>query len=170
MHALYTSDELDRARAREKRATAAMIVTAGLGLAACVILCCFATKQNRGLTLPLTIGASTLFGWIVIFLSHSRRGPARAQVLHLERMLTGPRETFTGRFEKLEGVYRVKRGVSIRKVRQQEEFHEAMLTVADEKAARLPDAFTGSVETVYDCIVAWMEVPEEARALEEVLP
>ena len=29
--------------------------------------------------------------------------------------------------------------------------------ISDEKADRLPDAFTGRVETVYDCIVAFRE-------------
>ena len=51
----------------------------------------------------------------------------------------------------------MKRGVPIRKVRQREEFHEMLLSVYDEKAAQLPDAFEGAVETVYDCIVAFRE-------------
>jgi hypothetical protein len=111
-------------------------------------------------TLPLTVGTSVLSGWIVIFLSHSRLEDARAKARHAELMLTGPRETFSGRFEKLPGVYRVKKGVAIRKVRLQEELHETMLTVSAQKADRLPDAFTGRVETVYDCIVAFREEGE----------
>ena len=71
--------------------------------------------------------------------------------------MTGSRPRFTGRFEKREGVYRVKKGVSIRKVAMQGTFHETLLTVADEKAALLPDSFEGTVETVYDCIVAYEE-------------
>lgn len=168
MHALYQQEELPRAEAARRRAGTAMAVVAGVGFVACVALCCLATRQNQRLTLPLTIGASVLSGWIVIFLSHSRYEGAKARVRHLETMLTGPRERYAGRFTKQEGVYRVKRGVSIRKVRLQEELHESMLTVADEKVPLLPDEFTGTAETVYDCIVAWAEA--DASAPKEVGP
>ena len=134
-----------------------MLVVAMLGLIACVTLCCLATRQNRNLTFPLTVGASVLSGWAVIYLSHSRHEEHKARVRHVELMLTGPRERFTGTFTKLDGIYRVKRGVSIRKVRQQEEFHELLLTVWEQKAAQLPDSFEGTVETVYDCVVAYGE-------------
>ena len=160
LHALYESDELTRARAAEGRTRRIMLAAAIVGLVLCVLFCCFTTRQNQGVTLPLTVGTSILAGWIVIFLSHSRLDDARAQARHAELMLTGPRETYEGRFEKLPGVYRVKKGVAIRKVRLQEEFHETMLTVSAQKADRLPDAFTGRVETVYDCIVAFREEGE----------
>ena len=160
LHALYGQEELTKARIARQRTGRAMIAVAAVGLAACVAVCCFATRQNQGVTLPLVVGISTLAGWIVIFLSHSRYEGAKARVRHVELMLTGPRERFSGTFEKLDGVYRVKRGVSIRKVRQREEFHETLLSVYDEKASRLPDRFTGTLETVYDCIVAFGEEGE----------
>ena len=155
LHALYESEELPRAQAAEKRVRKAMLIVAAVGLLLCVLFCCFTTRKNQAVTLPLTVGASILSGWIVIFLSHSRYDGARAKARHAQLMLTGPRESFTGRFTKLDGVYRVKKGVSIRKVRLQDDFHETLLTLSDEKAALVPDAFTGTVETVYDCIVAW---------------
>ena len=161
---LYKSEELDRARAAQKGARTAMLVAGGLGLFICVLLCCFTTRQNQRLTFPLTFASSVLSGWAVIFLSHSRYQPARARVRHVELMLTGPRERFEGRFEKREGTWFVKKGVPIRKVMQREEFHETLLSVYAEKADRLPDTFTGAVETVYDCIVTF----EEASAFKEV--
>lgn len=157
LNALYESEELPRAQAAEKRIRKAMLMVAAVGLLLCVLFCCFTTRKNQDVTLPLTVGTSILAGWIVIFLSHSRFDGARAKARHAQLMLTGPRETFSGRFEKLEGVYRVKKGVSIRKVRLQDDFHETLLTISAEKAALVPDAFTGTVETVYDCIVAWAE-------------
>ena len=156
----YTEAELTSAKTRERRVGRAMAIVAGLGLVLCVLCCCFTTRRNQGVTLSLTVGTSILTGWIVIFLSHSRYEGAKARVRHVELMLTGPRERFSGTFEKLDGVYRVKRGVSIRKVRQREEFHETLLSVYDEKASRLPDRFTGTLETVYDCIVAFGEEGE----------
>ena len=154
---LYRTEELTEARTAQKRAGRAMLAVAAAGLAVCMALCCLTTRRNQRLTFPLTFGTSVLAGWVVIFLSHSRYEGAKARVRHVELMLTGPRERFEGRFEKLEGTWRVKRGVPIRKVRQREEFHEMLLSVYDEKAAQLPDAFEGAVETVYDCIVAFRE-------------
>ena len=100
---LYRSEELTNAAAARKRVGRAMLVIGGLGLIACVVLCCLATRQNQSVTLPMTIGASVLSGWIVIFLSHSRYDVARARSRHAELMLTGPRERLSGRFEKLAG-------------------------------------------------------------------
>ncbi len=154
---LYKPEELTKALAAKRRADRLRLAVALLGLAACVAVCCFATRQNRAVTLPLTVGLSTAAGWIAIYLSHSRCEAARARVRHIELMLTGPRETYTGRFTKLDGVWHVKKGVSIRKLRQQEAFHETLLSVWDEKAARLPDEFEGAVETVYDCVAAFRE-------------
>ena len=161
---LYRPEELNRARDDQRRARRAMLAVAGAGLALCVGLCCLTTRQNQGLTFPLTFGASLLSGWVVIFLSHSRYQPARARVRHVELMLTGPRERFEGRFEKLEGTWLVKKGVPIRKVMEREEFHETLLSVYAEKAVRLPEEFTGAVETVYDCIVAFEAADQEVPA------
>ena len=155
MQSLYRQEELPPVRAAQKRTAAAMLIVAVVGLILCVLFCAFTTRHNQTVTRPLTVGTSILAGWIVIFLSHSRYDDARARERHLELMLTGPRETYTGRFTKTGGVYRVKKGVAIRKVRLQEDFHETMLTVSAEKASLLPDEFTGTVETVYDCIVAY---------------
>ena len=161
---LYRTEELTAAEAAQKRTRRAMLIVAAAGLILCVTCCCLTTRKNQGVTLPLTAGTSILAGWIVIFLSHSRYDPARARARHDELMLTGPRERFSGRFTKQDQVYRVKGGVSIRKVRLKEEVRDTLLTVSEEKAARLPDEFTGTVETVYDCIVAFeVQDDEEVR-------
>jgi len=157
LQSFYRPEELTEALAAQRRVRRAMLAVAGAGLLCCVLLCCFTTRRNKSLTFPLTVAASTLSGWVVIFLSHGPYEAAQAQARHVELMLTGPRERYAGRFEKLEGTWRVKKGVGIRKVRQREDFHETMLTVSAQKAPRLPDAFTGTVETVYDCIVAFEE-------------
>lgn len=169
-HQLYTSEESAIAKAAQRRAAVAMAIVGAAGLAACVVLCFLATRQNQDVTRPLTIGASILSGWIVIFLSHSSFDGARAHARHAELMLTGPRETFSGAFSIQEGVYRVRRGVSIRRVKLNQGFHDVMLTVSAEKASLLPETFTGTVETVYDCIVAFEEgpVPETEPGFGEV--
>ena len=160
---LYRSEELTEVMLAWKKARRAMLAVALVGLAACVVLCCCTTRQNRDLTFPLIAGTSILAGWVVIFLSHSRYDAAKAAARHVELMLTGPRERFEGRFEKQEGTWLVKKGVAIRKVRQREEFHETLLSVYAKKADRLPDAFDGAVETVYDFIVAVEAADGEAQ-------
>ncbi len=157
MQSLYRQEELSPARAAQKRAAAAMLIVAAVGLVLCVLFCAFTTRRNQSVTRLLTIGASILAGWIVIFLSHSRYDGAQAQARHVELMLSGPRERYAGRFQMLEGVFQVKKGVAIRKVRLREELHDTLLTVAEDRAARLPKEFSGVVETVYDCIVAYRE-------------
>ena len=102
LHALYGQEELTKARIARQRTGRAMIAVAAVGLAACVAVCCFATRQNQGVTLPLAVGISTLAGWIVIFLSHSRYEGAKARVRHVELMLTGPRERFSGTLQSSE--------------------------------------------------------------------
>ena len=109
---LYHQEELTAARAAQKRTGRTMGIVGAAGLLACILICCLATRQNQSVTLPMTIGASVLSGWIVIFLSHSRYDVARARSRHAELMLTGPRERLSGRFEKLAGTYRVKKGES----------------------------------------------------------
>ena len=57
LHALYGQEELTKARIARQRTGRAMIAVAAVGLAACVAVCCFATRQNQGVTLPLAVAA-----------------------------------------------------------------------------------------------------------------
>ena len=56
---------------------------------------------------------------------------------------------------------RVKNGLSVRRVRCIDGERETALTVNESKTALLPDVFVGTVQTVYDFIVAF-EVKEDA--------
>ena len=157
---LYNPDALLPERARKKRALITMLIIGAAGLCACVVLCVLATRRNLRLVMPLTIGTSVLSGWAVITVLHESFLRAGAQVRHGDLMLNEPRETVTGRFEKTDDVRRMKNGLSVRKVRWSVEDHEAILSVNEAKAALLPDVFTGTVQTVYDFIVAY-EVSED---------
>lgn len=158
---LYHAEAILPERTRKKRTLIVMLVIAAIGLAACIVICTFATRRNLRLILPLTIGTSTVAGWIVITLLHGPFLEAGAQCRHSDLMLNEKREAFTGRFEKTDDVRRIKNGLSVRKVRCIEEERERVLSVNEEKAAQLPDAFSGTVQTVYDFIVAY-EVNEDA--------
>lgn len=158
---LYNTDALLPERARKKRALIAMLILGAIGLAACIVVSTFATRRNLRLILPLTIGISIATGWIVITILHGAFSEAGAQVRHNDLMLNEPRETVVGRFEKTDDVRRIKNGLSVRRVQWHGEENEGTLSVNEQKAALLPDTFTGTVETVYDFIVAF-EVSENA--------
>lgn len=152
---LYHSEELGTARTRQKRAKYAMIGVGAAGLLACALLCVFATRENVAVMRPIVIGTSILAGWIVIFLSHAVYGEARASAHHDERMLNEPPARVSGRFEKTDDVRRIRNGVTVRRIRMRSEPRDVILNVNEQKAALLPDAFTGTVETVYDFITAF---------------
>ena len=152
---LYQKDALPEKRARKQKLRTVMLCIAGAGLLACILLCVFATRQNRHILLPITIGASTLTGWIVITYLHGSYGYASADVRHCELMVSERRVTQSGRFEKTGDVRRVRSGITMRKVRMTEDGYERILSVNEAVAGRLPDAFSGTVETVYDFIVAY---------------
>ena len=152
---LYGNQELTEAKLRRRRAVKRMCVIGAIGLAACVLLCVFTTRRNQGTMLPIVIGVSIAAGWAVIFLSHTAYGESRAAERHDELMLTGERERTEGTFVKTDEVTHVRNGVAVRKVRSEQNGRELVFRVAETKAAALPDAFTGAIETVYDFIAAY---------------
>ena len=152
---LYHANALPEKRARKQRLAAVMLCIGGLGLLACILLCAFATRQNRHILLPVTIGASILAGWTVITILHGSYGKANADVRHCELMLSEPRTVQKGSFRKTDEVRRVRNGMHVRKVLFKEGERERVLSVSEMKASELPDAFSGTAETVYDYIVAY---------------
>lgn len=152
---LYQEDALPEKRARKKKLRTVMLCIGGIGLFMCILLCAFATRQNKSVLMPIAIGVSTLAGWIVITFLHGSYGSANADVRHCELMLSEPRTVQEGRFKKTDEVRRVRNGMHVRKVLFKEGDRERVLSVSEMKADRLPDAFTGKAETVYDYIVAY---------------
>ena len=105
--------------------------------------------------LPLTIGASVLSGWIVITLLHTVYGESKATIRHMQAMEEGEREALSGRFEKTAEVYRIRHGVTVRRVRARIGERDTMLNIADALSKDLPDAFAGTVDAVHAFIVAY---------------
>lgn len=153
---LYENEALEREAAKKKRVGILMLALAGVGLLICVLLCVFTTRQNYHTTLPIVIGVSILFGWSVIFLSHTGFEAARAAIRHREMIGEGERETLTGSFQKTADVRHVRRGVSVRRVKAvRDDGREKMLSIYEALSDRLPETFSGTVTTVYDFIVAY---------------
>lgn len=152
---LYRTEERDREALREKRAKTAMLAVGAAGLLICAALCCFASRKTVAVLRPVVVGVSILSGWVVIFLSHAVYGEAKAAHKHDALMLSEPRKTVSGSFEKTGDVRRVRNGVTVRKVRLRAVPRDVLLNLNEEKAAQLPDAFSGTVETVYDFIAAY---------------
>ena len=152
---LYDPGALPKKRVRRRKLFAAMLCIGGIGLFVCILFCVLTTRKNYMTMLPLTIAASVLTGWIIITFLHGSFSDANADVRHWETMLREPRETQRGRFEKTDDVRRVRNGMTVRKVRFFEDERERVLSVSEHLADRLPDTFSGTVETVYDFIVAY---------------
>lgn len=152
---LYDPEALPEKHRKKKKLRTVMLCIGGIGLLACILLCVFATRQNRNILMALTIGASTLAGWIVITFLHGSFGTAHADIRHCELMLSEPRIEQHGRFQKTGEVRRMRNGMHVRKVLLFEGDRERILSVSEQKAAKLPDAFTGTAETVYDFIVSY---------------
>ena len=132
-----------------------MSVIGAIGLAVCIVLCTATTRKNQGTMLPFIIGTSIAAGWIVVFLSHAKFGKARAEVKHVDLMLTGERETFAGHITQTDEVRRVRNGVTVRKVLADVNGHTRVLSIGESRAATMPRTFDGAVETVYDFIAAY---------------
>lgn len=152
---LYHPDALPEQHRRKQKLLGVMLGIAGIGLLACILLCAFATRANRHVLLPLTIGTSVLIGWVVITILHGSFNMANADVRHCELMLSEPRSLQRGSFRKTDEVRRVRNGMHVRKVLFQEGDRERVLSVSERKAEQLPDSFSGTAETVYDYIVAY---------------
>lgn len=152
---LYQANALPEKRARKRKLLRAMLCVGGIGLVACILLCVFATRQNRHILLPFAIGTSILAGWIVITFLHGSYNNANADVRHCELMLSEPRTVQRGSFQKTDEVRLVRNGMHVRKVLLQEGDRERVLSVSEGKAELLPERFFGTAETVYDYIVAY---------------
>ena len=152
---LYNTEALATDRVRKKRRLIVMLTVAAAGLIPCVVLIALATRRNQHILLPLAIGIAWLSGWIFITILHGSFAAANARRRHNEMMLNEPRETMTGQFTKTADIRRMKNGMAIQKVILLENERERVLSVNAEKAALLPDTFTGAAETVYDFIVSY---------------
>lgn len=152
---LYREEDVKKADARYKRTRNAMIAVAAGGLMLCILFCILTTRKNQDVMLPLTIGTSILAGWTVITLSITSFGGARAAIRHANKIEEGERETVEGRVEKTDELWHIRNGISVRKVRVITDERETMLNVSETLSKRLPDAFTGKVDVVYDFIVAY---------------
>ncbi len=152
---LYHPDALPEKRAKKKKLMTVMLCIGGIGLLICILFCAFATRANRHVMLPLTIGTSILTSWIVVTFLHGSFSFASADVRHCELMLSEPRTVQRGRFTKTGEVRRMRNGMQVRKVLLHEGDRERVLSVNERKAKNLPDAFSGTAETVYDFIVAY---------------
>lgn len=159
---LYEKSAFLRERARKRRILLLMLLIGAAGLAACIVLCTFGTRRNQKVLLPVTIGISVVTGWTVITILHGTYAASDARCKHSALMLNEPRETVHGHFEKTDSVTRMKNGIAVRKVLRTEEDRETVLSVNESLAKDLPDAFTGTAETVYSFIVAY-EVDEDVE-------
>ena len=83
MEQFYSAQGLARWEKQARRMLLAALLTAGIALAACIVLCCHVNTANASLLLAIVIGMSALGGWAVILLLAFGYFPARAEIGHI---------------------------------------------------------------------------------------
>ncbi len=141
--------------ARRRSAIRSMCIVGAIGLAVCSTICACVTVKNYHVLQWAAVGASIAFGWAVIFLHHAVYNEAAVLYKHAERMREAERERVFGTFEQTNEVLRVRKGVTLRRVRAVcGDGREHMLNLCEAKAKLLPKRFSGMAETADFFIVA----------------
>ena len=151
---LYQIEETEQLAAKRRSAILAMCIVGGIGLAVCSTVCAFVTMKNYHTLQWVAVGASVAFGWAVIFLHHAVYGEAATLLKHAKRMQEAERTVYNGTFEQTDTVLRVRKGVTLRRVRAVCGERETVLSLCETKAKLLPKTFSGTVETADFFIVA----------------
>ena len=147
---LYTPEEAAAVRARAKRLKNVLWILALTGLVICVVLCCLVNTANESAVRIAVTAVSAVFGWAVILVWALGYAPAKAVHTHMEGVLGGEREVFSGALSLEEGVWHIPKSIWIRKVNLTDgEGNVQKLSILAEKAGALPPEGTEvRVETV----------------------
>ena len=105
---LFRPEDLGRLEKQYKRSALTAALLAGAALAVCVLFCCLTNTANAKRMEWLTIGVSTVAGWIVIFLAHHRVKERRDERRHAEMLMEGERSTLEGVLELSEQRMRIR--------------------------------------------------------------
>ncbi len=165
MHALYTEEEAAALRKRAGRCRLAMLLTAGIGLALCVVLCFLVTTANAGRMQIAVIAVSVLAGWAVILIWALGRQPSHAEGTHMESLLANTeREFHTGYLTPQPQIRHLPRSIQVQTVLLETEDHQQRkLSVLARKCADLPQRnILVRVETARNYIIAWEVAHDEA--------
>ena len=158
---LYDKEEIAALRTKRFVWTAVAALVLLTGLAICVALCIQTRPSNMGQMLKNAILVSTVTGWIVITILHF----AIAELLHIEKhaesMLTGESETKEGPFTLTKEYVRIKKGVSM--VRLRGAAPGQGVQVFEQKAKLLKGKRIARVRVVYGFAVAYQ--PEEGGSV-----
>ena len=147
---LYTPEETATIRTRAKRLKTWLWALALTGMVICIVLCCLVNTANESAMRIAVTAVSTAFGWAVILVWALGYAPAKATYTHMEGVLGGERETFSGALSLEEGNWHIPKSIWIRKVNLTDAGgNEQKLSILSEKAKELPPEGTEvRVETV----------------------
>ena len=163
MTELYSPEELARLRKKHRIWTAALWVFGLAALAVCVILCCRTTVHNAEAMLKRIILVSTLCGWTLIALRLNLLRTQRREIVHIEHMLHGVRETDTGEVTVTDQLHIIPKSAPLLRAYLRDGVRERELFVSPRKAKALgPTPRRMRVQLVYGCIAAWEAADEDA--------
>ncbi len=154
---LYGKANIEALRKKTARWIAMAVGIVVLTLALCVGFCVCTRTANAERMLAYTIVTSILGGWTALTIRIFVIDELIYARKHTEAMLTDPRERVSGTFTVTKERVRIKRGVTMRKVKVDGAPGVASLQLYEGLANRFPQTGVTAVETVYGFIVAYEE-------------
>lgn len=152
-----------RAQQLKKRARLYGIIIAAMlagTLAGCVFLCTQVNTGNAARLLPITIGLSTVGGWMAIVLMVFGYKPARAQAAHTAGLLDAAEERHTGKLTVSPQNFAIPGSIAVRKAKLETEQETLSFNLNARCGAALPAPGTLVCITVRRTFIAGVEVQE----------
>ena len=156
----YSQKDCESARARAGRDKWTALGIFAAALTVCVILCARVSTLNAQASYTVVVTVSTLGGWAAILIWVLAYRQRKAAFIHINGMLDGQREEFTGTLGSLGKVTRIPGSIDVRRIPVLTDEGSVSLLVYAPLAAKLPGEGTCMrLETVSRYIVACEVIP-----------
>ena len=96
LHELYGRQDIERLETKYRRAKRIAALLGGAALLLCVLFCCLTDRRNAALMERLTVGASVLGGWLLIYLRVNTIADLRHEITHAKMLLEEERTAVEG--------------------------------------------------------------------------
>ncbi|MBR6185145.1 MAG: hypothetical protein IKQ41_02685 [Clostridia bacterium] len=135
---LYTADEAAKMKARAKRGKWTALGILALSTAACAALCFLVRTGSAHALFIAVLALSILGGWAAILIYALAASPAKVQAAHMENVLKGPAEEFSGMLRIGTETLQIPKSIAIRKACLDGGEEPVTLNVNARYASRLP--------------------------------
>ena len=164
MVSLYSTQAMEGMKRKSRLGAAAALLLMGAALALCVFFCARVKTGNEYRLFSCTVGVFTVAGWGAIFLLRCVILPAHAEYRHMQGILKGETEEYSGVLSLSGAAFAIPRSITVKKVKLTQDGQELSLHVDASLARRLPPS--GSrvrLKTVRKYITAYEVCHEETE-------